>query len=312
MTTFAPFIVLLSLFLIVFIMILVPFIPGLRSTFKRKPSDPLTIPMDKSTHPRFSSAELRKEFRGNKKNQDKASLHRGDLIFSKKQTATKPIYATGAAKIHSASSLDALACDKNCSLGDFVKIASWIDVEKNLNIGNSCQLGESATCGKTMEISRGCQFKNLYAKPIITYSAPVSKKQEAPHFDISEKNWFFGEKQMIIPAKVCVNEPLISHKPLIIRQGALVRKSIKCHGDLVIEADVVIQGDVFAEGSIHVGPRCQFTGNLFSQKKIFLEEEVCVGSETRQKSVIGVAGVLLKNDTTIYGYVKTKGKGLIQ
>jgi len=88
--------------------------------------------------------------------------------------------------------------------------------------------------------------------------------------------------------------------------------SYKSYKSIFIEKAAIIFGDIFAEGDIKIDDDCIVMGNVFSQSRVFIGNNVHISKPGTIKSIIGKKFVELGKNTVIYGYVLSEGEGIVK
>lgn len=333
----------LIIFIFFFILILIPFIPGIIELLRPKDSLPLHIPMDYSKDPRCFGKSFRNiignaitmdadpgirevtlsknekvevitEFKSISKGEEVNHIlyTTGDLVSEDKVRFNKEVYVKGNAAIGSKNTLRAIACDGKLSLLNGVRIVKWADAQEKIEVHENCDLGISISSEDELRIGRGCKFKCLYGIPIITYGIDNNDSHSSfSKKDISGGAFIVNKECMTIPPFTKIESDLIIKKDLIIRMGCIVIGSVKTYGDLIIEKDTKIFGNLFSEKNIEIGENTVISGDIFSQNMITIKNNVTAGSAGKIKSVIGKTGIILNQNIKIYGYVATKKSGMV-
>lgn len=335
-------ITLLFIFLVFFILLLIPFIPGIIELLRPKDALPLFINMDYSKDPRYFCRSFKKMLKNVipadassgirevtlSKNEKVEIAHSkrilvgeevnhilfiiGDLVSEDKARFNKEVYVKGDAVIGSNNTLRALACDGRLSISSKMKIIRWIDAEGMVEVNDNCNLGISASSGDEFRIGKGCRFRRLYGMPITTYSANDNDHGHCPgKEEISDNTGIVNKDRLIIPPITRVEKDIIVKKDLQVMRGALVLGNIKTYRDLIIEEDVNISGNLFSDGDIEIGEGTTISGDIFSQGTITIKKRVRIGNAGKIKSVIGNKGIILGQNVMIYGYIMTEGSGIV-
>ncbi len=104
------------------------------------------------------------------------------------------------------------------------------------------------------------------------------------------------------------NDIIIKTKALF-KTGNEVHGTIKCYKDLELEDNVTVYGNVISEKNIKIGSNCKIFGSVFSQGAVEIGENTVIGSEGKDKSIIGKHGIELHRNVKIHGYLLTEGEG---
>lgn len=193
------------IFAVFFILLLIPFMPGIIELIKRRDAAPLFIDKNYTKDPRFFGKsfkllmenaighdDLKPGFRTVKLSKDETieiapckkiyageesnhvSYITGDFISTGKARFNKEIYVKGDTAIGSENMFRAVACMGNVFISEKSNIIRWVDADGNIDVCRECNLGISISCGGQLKISKHCRFKRLYGLPIITtYDIPL-------------------------------------------------------------------------------------------------------------------------------------------
>jgi len=345
--------VVVALLLLYCCMLMVPFVPAAMELFNPKDDEHLHINMNYTKDPRYFGRSFRKilnnalgteELAGGTKqvklskdevveiaesksissgqSLDKVQYIIGDLSSDKGVEIKSDVYIKGKATIGADNSLRAMACDGDVSLGNGSQVVRWVDAEGSVVVGSGCKLGFSCSSGKVLKLDKGCKFKRLFGKPIVTYNhveakdgeeQPTSARTAVPKEvetiedvatlvkgDLKLSSSYYKGKRV---------ENLIVKGDLTIDAGVVLGSSVSVYGKVVIGKGAKVLGDVFSEGAVDVKEGAAILGNVFSQRGVYLGKGARVGRKGGVKSVIGKSEVKLAEGVCIYGYVLTEGEG---
>jgi len=308
------------LFLLMTVMILLPFIPAVWELRKKKDPENLRIDMDFSKDPRYFGLSfrqiLRKAFQSVgseagfytvvmskperielitdgrriiKEDVSHLLYCKGGLVLEPGTRCSKEIYVQGNAEIKPGCRVLSLAADGRIAAGPDIVIVRWLDAKKGIRIMEHCDLGVSVSSAGRLELGRNCSFKRLSGNPVVT--APGAACPAGPVL-----------KNRVAAIRIPDN--------IRLRHGINLTGNIKVDGGFTIDTrePVNINGSIFAEGPIRIFATGVVRGNLFSQESIHLKG-ITIGQTGGIKSVIGKKEVLLDEDTKVYGYIMTEGRG---
>jgi predicted acyltransferase (DUF342 family) len=325
-----------------FMLLLLPFIPGIVELRRPRDAGPLFIDMEYTKDPRYFG----KSFKGIMKKlarsdvglgMSSVSLSRreviqvshtqrvnkgkqfnhvlciiGDIVTAEKVCFRKEIYVTGKATIGAKNMVRAIASDGKVFLDRKTTVLRWIDAEESIEVREGCDLGINISCGGEVRIARDCKFKRLYGFPVVTCAVGdegVWKYDDVERAFNSTRT--IGEGVFRVSPGSRIEKDLIVKNNLRISKNSLVAGNIKTYGELMIEEDVKISGNVFSEGNIRIGQNTMVGGDIFSQGSVIIDRNSQIGNPGKWKSVIGKSAVMLGSDVRVYGYILTEGSGII-
>jgi acyl-[acyl carrier protein]--UDP-N-acetylglucosamine O-acyltransferase len=332
-------------FILLLVLFVLPFAPGVREFRKQRDAAPLFINMEYHKYPRYFATSFRKKMVDSLTDSNATEGHR-ELNLSKREQVQiidqavfrqeeslghllyvlrdlesgvnvsfgKEVYVRGAARIGTINRLHALACDGDIRIGRGTRVVRWIDAEGDVVAGESCSLGIDATCGGMLSAGRSCTFLRLFGNPVCAGEAGTrddvwQEFEDAPALLTPDEA--INRNPPDIPPLSLTQSSIVSDASLTVADYAVVRGHIKSHADLILGAQVTVTGNIFADGDVVLGPGCRVLGAVFSQQHITLKESAQVGSRNRIKSVIGKKGVTLEQGARVFGFVMTEGRGLI-
>lgn len=329
----------LFLFVIFMLMLLVPFVPGIKELARPRDDSPLPINMNYQRDPRYfgksftsilqKSLELSGFVKGTQsirmskeeivevteKLVLSAGSHVDHVLYVKGNfrahegcTLEKEVYAGGKATIGEKSEIRALATEGRIHLGAETKVMRWVDSQNEIFADRECDLGWSVSCEGRLKIGSGCIFRRLYGMPIAICGKSASnylsgKKEEIS--DITDTALVADSKWIVIPPGTKIGKTIISKKHLLLKRACVVLGDVKTYGNLVLEDRVRVTGNVFAEGDITVGASARILGNVFSQGAVKIGKMARIGKTGSVKSVVSRRGTVLEVNATIYGYVNS-------
>lgn len=334
--------IMIFVFIAFFILLLLPFIPGVVELRRPRDAGPLFIDMEYTKDPRYFG----KSFRGIMKKLARSdmdvgisnvSLSRreviqvahtqrvntgkqfnhllcvvGDLVTAERVYFRKEIYVTGNATIGANNMVRAIASDGKVFLDSKTKVLRWIDAEESIEVRESCDLGINISCGGEVRIASDCKFKRLYGFPVITCATGDEDLRQYNEVErVFNSAQTLDEGFFTVSTGSKIEKDLIVKNSLRISKNSLIVGSLKTYGELMIEENVKVSGNVFSEGNVRIGQNTIVDGNIFSQGSVFIDKNSQIGNPGKWKSIIGKSGILLRRDVSVYGYILTEGLGRI-
>jgi predicted acyltransferase (DUF342 family) len=333
--------IMIFVFIAFFILLLLPFMPGIVELRRPRDAGPLFIDMEYTKDPRYFG----KSFKGIMKKlarsdvglgMSSVSLSRreviqvahtqrvnkgkqfnhifcivGDIATAEKVCFRKEIYVTGKASIGAKNMVRAIASDGKVFLDSKTTVIRWIDAEESIEIREGCDLGVNISCGGEVRIARDCKFKRLYGFPVVTCAAGDKGMRQ---YDDVERA--FNSTRTIVegvfgvPPGSRIAKDLIVKNNLRISKNSLIVGNIKTYGELMIEENVKVFGNIFSEGNTRIGQNTTVVGDIFSQGSVIIVRNSQIGNPGKCKSVIGKRAVMLGPDVRVYGYILTEGSGI--
>lgn len=186
------------IFILFFILLILPFLPGIKELIKPKDNKPLPINQDYIKDPRYFDKSfkdiLMKEIGSNEltpgkiiklskkeiieitnskiimsgQTVEKILYVQGDLTSQKKVKFEKEIYVTGKTVIGEENTLRAILCENDILFSQRSRIIRWVGAEGNVTASEKCNLGVRTSCEGKLEINKECTFKSLFGKPVVT------------------------------------------------------------------------------------------------------------------------------------------------
>lgn len=326
-------------FLLMIIVMSLPFIPGGLELLKPRDIEPLAIDLNSSSDPRHQALTLANEIK------TAAAAHHNtpgvypsieiltdqpviDHNLSPTLFAPKNLRVTNSAKLNATAfaneeivvepgcRIDALLGEGNIYLQERASIGRFVDAAKELHIAEECQLGELASAAVAMHIRPRCYFKRLYSPTIEFTENPsephVSKQISAlSPIDIGRFGWVVNRRKFIIPAESWIKQNIYTEQDLRVRHSVTIEGSIQCEGKVFLSEGAIIKGNIFAKDEIVISRNCKIYGNIFSQTSVNIDSGSTVGEKGKINSVIAKKEIKLHPGITIYGYVMTQGMGYV-
>lgn len=338
----------LSIIFVFFILLFfLPFLPGIVEIARKEDADPLYIAMDYIKDPRyfgksfkqllshatngFTSApgisdillskKERLETTGsmdvlNAEKIDHLLCVQGDLISHSNAQFHKEVFVTGDASMGPSNTIQVLAAEGNVAIAADVQLKRWLDADGDIDIGERCNLGISASSGRKLHLGKNCVFRRLYGVPITTGDGGKTSIDDfesvLPYMETLPPELSFARiKDHTIPPGTIMGKNVVFPQDVKIGHGSILKGNIKSYGKLVLEDNVIIDGNLFADGEIVIGLGAKISGHVFSQKTVYISRGTVISRPATIKSVIGKKSVHIEENVTIYGYVTTEGEGMV-
>ncbi len=323
---------------------LLPFLPGIKELFLQRDVVPLSIRSDYVKNPRYFAESFKQKIQqglsgdGERIGLRQMKLSKQEMVdavetmhmvddtavphvcYVRKELSTgnrvsfdKEVFVQEKVKLGAHNRLRALACEGDISLGFGTRVERWVDASGGIEAEGSCNLGTSASCSRELCVAPACSFKRLYGFPVVSGSG--ADRAEADTVAASELRLIGengAERNLTeIPPHSRKECSLISSRSLVVGEGTVIGGHIKTHGSLTLESNVAVAGNVFAEGAVHLGQGCRIAGTVFSQDWVYIGPGVTIGQPGKIKSVVGKKGIILEPDSAVYGFLITEGEGKV-
>lgn len=226
----------------------------------------------------------------------------------------KEIYSKGNFTVGKASTVRAIASDKELRIHSESEVVRWIDSLEKLVVEDHVRLGMSTTSETVMELGTDITFKRLYAPKIILGKTKAFKEpsinKEFEVFDELKRDINTVSKDDMEKGKYPYT--IISKDDFIVQSGVSVHGAITSHKGLVLEEDAVVFGNVFAEEDVILKDGARVHGLLFTQGSIFIGNNCVVGKPDEIKSIVARDNITFGTNNVVYGYIGTEKEGIIQ
>jgi hypothetical protein len=214
---------------------------------------------------------------------------------------THEICVHGSSKIGAQTELQSLAADGDLELGDYVKVARWVDSNGELTLGEECQTGSRVTSLKRIRLGPGTAVLSACAPEVATAGwtgefpnglPPAGELVELAFPDSSEfadgsltaaglnpkKFHQLSPDCWIYRGDVRPPKPVRLKKSLVVKGdcylpgGSVVDGDLKVSGLLYIGPSSVCNGNLVADGHIYAGSGCRFAGMIHSGRSVLLSQ----------------------------------------
>ncbi len=258
---------------------------------------------------------------------DKVQYIAGELVTGRGVEFKNDLYVRGRASIGENSLLRTMACDSDVLLKKGTRLVRWLDAEGSITVEDGCNLGISASCEGTLALGKGCEFKRLFGKPVVTYgyvereSKSRAKRMPQKEPPAPNKVKTVEDVATLVKGNTRLSSSyykgkriwnLIVKGDLIVEDGAVLDCSASVYGRLTVGKGAVVRGNLFCEGDVEIKEGAAVHGDIFSQGEVRIERGVRIGEAGRVKSIIGKSAVRLAGDVCIHGYVLTEGRGTVE
>lgn len=288
------------IFLIFFLMMLTPFIPGIIELYRPRDDHPLYVDQDYVRDPRFFGKSFRRllmqpeifrapvsmqtiqaklsrmeqlEIADDKQLASNSHLAhlllvRGDLDLGDHAVLEKEVYVQGDTFIKHNVQFRAMACDGDLILGPSSRVVRWLDVNGNITAEKGANLGVSSACGQTLSLDADVEFRRLFALPVRTYGRgrPDAPRIVPPPPEEPEEQ----EKEKLEN----VEDDLDYVKgSLTLAENDQINRDLVVKGDLHAKEGAVFHGTVKVYGKTNFDKEVVVKGNLFCEGDIQLDED---------------------------------------
>lgn len=306
---------LLLCFVLLILVFLLPFIPGIRELILKQDIAPLSVKSDYVKNPHYFAESFKGRMQpfiptvglaaglnyvklskmeavatlGFEEVPDTAQFtdvcyvdH--DLRTGRQVNFAKELYVRGDVVVGSENQLRALACEGNVRLGGNSRITRWLDATGNIHAEMGCDLGISASCGGSLSMESGVVFRRLYAFPVRAGAEMVEAA-------------VLTESTLDTPPELTVCEVAIlstaggaDRNISDVPPGSRISGSIITATSLVIGEGAVICGHIKTYGDLTLGKNVTVAGNLFAEGSV----QIGAGSQIR--------GTVFTQDSVVLGY----------
>lgn len=339
--------ILVLCFILLILLFIMPFIPGMRELRKNDNTAALFINMDYCKDPRYFAISFRKIFSDslNKggcdeglcsirlskqevvKIADNASVadatQMSTVFYVKhkfssggKAVFEKELFVGGDVCVGEDNQLRSLVSDGDVHVLRGTKFTRWLDAEGSIRIDEGCDLGISATCSKELSLASKCSFKRLYGFPVVTGAIGFSAQEN----DMPDGATAIREAAAaLVPQEGIPDDGM----PAVFTGEATERDlteiapherkecTIITDDSLVIGEYAVIQGHVKTHGKLSAGASVIITGNLFAEGDIHLGPHSRVfGTVFTQGRIVLEEGVIIGSPGRIKSVIAKKGIAL--
>lgn len=301
-------------FLLFFILVALPFFPGMMELRKPRDSAPLFINMHYIKDPKYLAASFKnllvkalektglepgmKEVNLSKKEKVEVAVSKNisdgekvehiiyageDFKTGKDVTLEKEIYAVKSAVIGENNVLRAIACDGNLLISSGTGISRWISSGGEMKIASGCSAGNLCSCSGKLEINRDSSFKALYGLPVYTYGIKGG---------LDGKD--FPGESLKTDTKPAYNEisaiddvaMYFRGRELTIPPNSLVERDIIAKTNMVLRKGCRISGNIKVYGDIFLEEDNVVDGNIFAEGSIFVGENCRVTGTLFSQNII--------------------------
>lgn len=248
----------------------------------------------------------------------------GDLEIPDRAVFLREIYCRGKVETGAAVRLQALAADRDVTLGLDNDVARWVDANGRIWLRRGAVVHARVSSQESIQLDIGVAAQSLYApliftagyKPLAGYTAPEEEALQA----IAETHEGMGIAGLPDTVARLAADTLLVKGDLELKPGSRVDSNLIVHGTLRSGADCAFIGDVKA-GAVELGPRNEVSRNLVSgstlsvgvscrmAKSVVAETDILLAPETRVgqpgKMAVVTAGrnVKLEQDVAVWGKV---------
>jgi hypothetical protein len=221
----------------------------------------------------------------------------GDLEIADRSVFLREIYSRGKVETGAAVQLQAVAADRDVTLGLDNDVARWVDANGRVWLRRGTVVHARVSSQESIQLDIGVGTQSLYApliftvgyKPMAGYTAPEEEALQA----IADAREGMGIAGLPTSVARLAADTLLVRGDLELKPGSRVDSNLIVQGTLRSGADCAFIGDVKA-GAIELGPRNEASRNLVSGSNLNLGVSCRVA-----KSVVAETDVLLSPGTRI-------------
>lgn len=231
----------------------------------------------------------------------------GEFRPEKPHVYNKEIYCAQDASLPPGSQFRAL-CGQRIALARGCQCLRWVDGNEAVTVGESCDLGLSASSGRLLTLGCRTGFQRLYAPEIRLAMAPEGPPPHSP-VPVPEKRNMpvlydlrnLSERQS--DSRGHVSASLITRWNLRILEGMTVEGDISGDRGVRVMKNAVVYGNVFAGADVLLEEGARVLGNVFSQGSVRLGPGASVGQPGEIHSIIARKKIYFAGDNRVYGFV---------
>ncbi len=189
-----------TVFLLFFLLLLMPFLPGIMEFRRPKDAEPLFIDMVRFKDPLYFGHSFRAMVRSKVETgplqpgardvdlskHERVVVSEEQLIpegrrfesviyfnqgleTSRRVEFEKEVYVKESASLGEDNNLRALYCEGDVVLGRGSRVTRWVEADGEITILPDCQLGKSVATEAPLRVGVGCEFLTLYGLPLVTF-----------------------------------------------------------------------------------------------------------------------------------------------
>ena len=221
----------------------------------------------------------------------------GDLEIADRSVFLREIYCRGKVETGAAVQLQALAADRDVTLGLDNEVARWVDAVGRVWLRRGTVVHARISSQESVQLDIGVRAQSMYApliftagyKPLAGYTAPEEQALQA----IADAREGLGIAGLPTSVARLAADTLLVRGDLELKPGSRVDSNLIVQGTLRSGADCAFIGDVKA-GRVELGPRNEVSRNLVSGSTLN------VGVSCRvSKSVVAESDILLSPGTRV-------------
>lgn len=328
------------------LLLLVPFLPGIRELRRPKDDEPIRIDETFTRDPRYFGNALRQKLAPFLEERPPELPARMEIELRKpeilavfddlhvpegaredalavalgaaavgRDARLAETWVRGDAELESGAVVRALACDGQLTLGAGAKIQRWVDVEGHLLAEPGADLGLSASAAGVLRLSQGCAFRRLWGRPVFVRGEPGQEPAEsqeaaaAPETIEDEVIW--GRRGLSLPRGFRLERDLVALTDVRIGPGATVLGTIKAHGSIDVGDGARIRGNLIARRGVTTGRNVRVAGNVFAERDVVLGPGTQVGRKGGIKTVYAAGHIRLEPAAAVLGWVIAERGGTV-
>ena len=248
----------------------------------------------------------------------------GDLSLADRSVFRREIYCRGKVQTGVGVQLQALAADREVTLGLDNDVARWVDATGKVWVQRGTIVHSRVSSQESIQLDVSVTAQSLFAPLIFTAGYRATPGYAAPLEDVSKVSADAppGKARESLPPNVTrlASDTLLVRGDMELKPGSRVDSNLIVQGTLRSGPDCTFLGDVKA-GKVQLGPRNAVSRNLVSgstlavgesgriAKAVVAETDVLLSSGTRvgepgKLAVVTAGGeVKLEQDVAVWGKV---------
>ncbi len=238
-------------------------------------------------------------------------LSLGPIVAGKSSTLLD-VYGRARIVLGDGSYVRALVAGADARLGTGTIVGRWVDTERNLLVGRSCDLGQSASAGGRVILGAGTVFKRIFGKPVTVGDDGSDISSEESGVAVSMVPTGIrelGNNVSAIAPGDRVKSDIVARGNVAIGANASLYGSIKASKNVIVGSEARIYGNVVSRGRVDVGPGARIFGHVFADTDVALGPGAVVGTAARPKTLYAGRSAILTAGSLTYGWVITERGG---
>ena len=191
----------------------------------------------------------------------------GDLTLADRSVFLREIYSRGKVESGEGVQMQALAADRDITLGPDNEVARWVDANGKIWLKRGTVVNSRVCSQESIQLDSSVSAQSLFAPLVFTVGYKPLEGYRAPEEEALQR---IEDTQKIktaggLPSAVSKlgSDTLLVRGDLELKPGSRVESNLVVHGTLRSGADCSFLGDIKA-GAVKLGPRNLVSRNLVS------------------------------------------------